>query len=293
MFYMRSTKDFNWNRAKYEATLIAFLIAAAVLVLFAGWQYTQFSPLQRYWMSRFFSSSWHEDSTSSYRILAVSQPGKEDAWVTENDVEPGATRVGIETVPFRLTLKDPYAKSAIFATPEQRRETLRLHNEMYSTDFYSQVLLPVWSVCCKWKVLERDEKEKYRADVVNGFRRDAHPLVPSSSSGDCDCLGSVDFYHDKGLKKGSSEHVALVRFLHFFSNLMEYIDLRIVDQYLVARLFGRMYGYYRPFIEELRFEIKKAEADKPNTFPEELEWRTRTIELEELFDRELTKQPVN
>ena len=222
-----------------------------------------------WWNKRFKEKELDQAGWLSSEVISHLQDWFEKN-VPKDRLELWETRAAID-------LNNPSRKMAISATSEQREQTLRIHAEMYSTDFFVQVISPTWMVWSRWELLEGAEREKYRRTVVNGLCANAHPFDGAKS--DDPCLASRDHFHGvQGFLDRTSEHVALSRFLSFFGNLWEYIDLGLADRDLVVRLFKPMYGWFHPLITKLRKDVEQHPSRHLD-----LPWIEHTKKLEDIF----------
>ena len=169
----------------------------------------------------------------------------------------------------------------------KRQRTLELHKQFHDMSFYYQVYSPVWKIYLKWMYLPESERNEYRRAVAMGW------IGFDQGNGDTILKEWIpDFklsdnyrrvhYLEKINVSSLTEHESLTIFIGFWSDLWVYIDKKLIERDLCF-VFADTYGYYKPFMNELRTYIIELNN---NEFTEESipSWIENSIKLEILFE---------
>ena len=169
----------------------------------------------------------------------------------------------------------------------KRQRTLELHKQFHDMSFYYQVYSPVWKIYLKWMYLPEKERDEYRRAVAMGWIGfDKGPGDKILKDWIPDFQLSDDYrkvhYIEKINVNSLTEHESLSIFIGFWSDLWVYIDKGLIEKNLCF-VFSDTYGYYRPFMNELRTFIIQLNN---NEFCDESipDWIENSIQLEILFD---------
>lgn len=148
------------------------------------------------------------------------------------------------------------------------RATLDLQKYLYSRDFFLNVVSPSWEIAVKWTNWRGPKGDAYRRDVCGGyFLYEDRDFTESADLLNQPYQNPIRFHghhlpfgYDPQSSEGGgaiikelSEHQVLNLWIHFWTNLEVLVSSGILDVYLVAKLFGEMYSYWLPFMQQFRF----------------------------------------
>jgi hypothetical protein len=100
-------ETYNWPNDKPVWTCGALAISVALVCICQWLRYENWTPLQQYWLPTYVSASFMPKlnvTTSKYRLMLITRPDKMNYLPTEDEVEPGITRIADgRQIPFVLT----------------------------------------------------------------------------------------------------------------------------------------------------------------------------------------------
>jgi hypothetical protein len=117
-------ESYNWPSDKPAGMIAALVIALAAMSAGAFWNYEQWSPLQRYWLTQYLWANWTGNVNSNARLLSIVDGGGTPHWPTDDDVQPGQTQTTDgKTIPLELTESAALRGGKLVLLPKRRWQT--------------------------------------------------------------------------------------------------------------------------------------------------------------------------
>lgn len=153
--------------------------------------------------------------------------------------------------------------SAIYWWVQRRAQNISRAYELfryyYGAEHYVWVHGPTQSVITKWYNLPDKEKESYRAEVTSFWAGyDGNKGFLEKFSNPEERYGDHRMHHFRttATRGGLTEAQALDCNLHFWSGLLELIELGMLDRSISIRLFKAPYDWRKKFYEELGNNVR-------------------------------------
>jgi type IV secretory pathway TraG/TraD family ATPase VirD4 len=85
-------ESYKWPSDSPVGMIAALVIALAVMSAGAFWNYEQWSPLQRYWLTQYLWTNWTMNANTNARMLVIVDANGKRYWPDDTSVTPGRTQ---------------------------------------------------------------------------------------------------------------------------------------------------------------------------------------------------------
>lgn len=157
---------------------------------------------------------------------------------------------------------------------DKRQNAVKLCETLYNRDFLKEVSAVVWEIFVKWRYWKGLKGDEYRVQVVSGFvnylshYKDFNTPESFLDQTGHNLVRFPDHYHPLDYVKDGqaprysqrvlSEHQALTAWVEHWGNVNTMIEMGLVDEVTVRKLFKDWYQFWIDLAIEMRHVVKLA-----------------------------------